>query len=288
MFAKIRIKAGILKEYLERAHCLVEEFKLSITKDGFYYKMVDPAHVAMVQASLGSSAFDLLEVEYPSAVTGLPGEKDQLPPQSIDVVIDLGRLCTTWKNTKPADIIEIRVPLEEKITIEGVGRKETGITASVLEIRHNDIIRTIRINPDELANFSDPKWPAVTLPNKISMRTSDLKAILTEVNDTSDHVRFRCMKSGLIVDTSPCADSMLRVRKHFKVEMLDGYFHTKETRTLIALDYLLNIVGSLGKIHLITIELGTDYPILISFEQTMGQDIIGKGSFILAPRIDND
>src|SRR3989338_4247773 len=54
---KAKLKASVLKSLIDAAAPPVDEIKLHVTPEGMSIKTVDPAHVAMVDISLGSKAF---------------------------------------------------------------------------------------------------------------------------------------------------------------------------------------------------------------------------------------
>ncbi len=58
---KARLKGDVLKEMIKVVSTLVDEVKWNITSDGVDLKAVDPAHVAMVDLTLGKDAFEELE-----------------------------------------------------------------------------------------------------------------------------------------------------------------------------------------------------------------------------------
>ena len=60
---KARIKAESLKEFIGTVGSLVDEAKLNVTEDGIQIKAVDPSHVAMIEANLAKTAFDVFEAK---------------------------------------------------------------------------------------------------------------------------------------------------------------------------------------------------------------------------------
>ncbi len=51
-------KADIIKHIIDATSTLVDEAKIQISKDGLSLRAVDPAHVAMVDISIGAKAFE--------------------------------------------------------------------------------------------------------------------------------------------------------------------------------------------------------------------------------------
>jgi len=284
-----QIKAGVLKEYLSRAENFVDELKLVATPEGFSFKLVDPAHVAMCISTLDAKAFNSLAVGIPDPITPLPGETAPPAPKGCEIFFDIERLFgNVWRNTKPTDIIRIHAPKEETVETK-IGKETKTYKANYIEIEYNEIVKQVRINPADMDGYADPKWPNIDFKNKLSIRTSDLRAFINSITDYTDHVRFRCVKSGFIADMAPNAgEGIVKIRKMFREDALQGYSFKEETMTLISLDYLTNMLKALGKTHWITLELSTDYPIRISWDQVLGQDIVGRGQYLLAPRIEND
>ncbi|MCA1820004.1 MAG: DNA polymerase sliding clamp, partial [Halobacteriales archaeon] len=57
---KAKVKSEVLVTILNAVSTLVDEAKIHVTPEGLNLKAVDPAHVAMVDLSIGKKAF----VEY--------------------------------------------------------------------------------------------------------------------------------------------------------------------------------------------------------------------------------
>ena len=55
---KSSAKAEVLKQIVDVISTLVDEAKFNVDADGISLKAVDPAHVAMVEMSLGKQAFE--------------------------------------------------------------------------------------------------------------------------------------------------------------------------------------------------------------------------------------
>ncbi|MFO1533172.1 MAG: DNA polymerase sliding clamp, partial [Thermoplasmatota archaeon] len=54
---KAKVKSEVLKTILDAVSTLVDEAKIQVTPDGVNLKAVDPAHVAMVDLTIGKKAF---------------------------------------------------------------------------------------------------------------------------------------------------------------------------------------------------------------------------------------
>ncbi|MGH2670768.1 MAG: DNA polymerase sliding clamp, partial [bacterium] len=58
MAFQAKITADIIRTIIDSVGTLVDEVKVRYAKDGITLKAVDPAHVAMVDLTLGKGAFD--------------------------------------------------------------------------------------------------------------------------------------------------------------------------------------------------------------------------------------
>ena len=60
---------------------------------------------------------------------------------------------------------------------------------------------------------------------------------------------------------------------------------TSDVRSLFSLDYLNDLSKSLGKAERVNIDLGTDYPVKLTFNIAAGN---GTVTYLLAPRIESE
>src|ERR1041384_4674923 len=82
---KAKVKAEVLKTILDAVSTLVDEAKIQVTAEGISLKAVDPAHVAMVDLSIGKKAFQEykatelelgIDLDKPNDILKLAGAQD--------------------------------------------------------------------------------------------------------------------------------------------------------------------------------------------------------------------
>src|SRR5688572_25868695 len=86
---KAKVKASVLKSIIEAASPLVDEIKLHVTPEGLSVRTVDPAHVAMVDISLGAKAFQEYKATDLELGVDLDKIKEILALGSADEVVTL-------------------------------------------------------------------------------------------------------------------------------------------------------------------------------------------------------
>ena len=266
------IKAAVLREWLKRIDVVRDEFKLVVSETGFYMKAIDPARVMMLETTLDRNAFEtfLFKTE---------GSHEA-------IYIDTGHFDSIWRNLPPTGLIHIVYPFREGVEKTG-GAQEI---REYLYIEYSGIERLVEIYPQELVEMGDAdfKIPNLTFKNKVTIPISEILKIAQEIKVKSDHLRIKCRKTGIVIDKCSCnSDTRVKIRKFFKSETLEGYYYAEDTSSIFSMDYLVKLIKSLSKTTPI-LELDQDFPMRIRWDQTFGQDIVGHGMFILAPRIEND
>jgi proliferating cell nuclear antigen len=222
-----KVKAEVLKTMLDAVQTLVDEAKIHCTPEGISLKAVDPAHVAMVELSLGKAAF----IEYNA--------------DDVEMGVDLDKL---------KDILKLASSGSEI----GLEYKEDSHRL-VFKIGH----LTRRMALVDTSNMSDPKVPNLNLPSKVTIAASELQHGIKASESVSDHIalvvegdKFELIADG---DTD-------QVNLTLEGDSLISIECSEKSRSLFSLDYFSNMSKVVKGNDPVTLNLGTDYPVKIEFD----------------------
>ncbi|MEA3191160.1 MAG: proliferating cell nuclear antigen [Thermoplasmata archaeon] len=224
---KAKVKSEVLKTMLDAVSTLVDEAKIQVTPEGISLKAVDPAHVAMIDLSLGKRAF----VEFKGT--------------DMDLGVDLDKLKDILKLAGGQDIIELEYKEDAHKLVFKIGNV------------------TRRMALVDTANMSDPKVPNLNLPNQVTVLAGELLKGIKASEAVSDHVAlvahgrsFELIAEG---DTDHAA-LLLDGDKLLKIQA------PEKSRSLFSLDYFSNMSRAVPPAGAVTLHLGSDYPVKIEFD----------------------
>jgi len=120
----------------------------------------------------------------------------------------------------------------------------------------------------------DPGMPSLELPGEITINGGIIGDILKIVGISSDKPRFILDTSGLRIFTKDI-DEVGRTIKPDEAIKMSG-----TGNSMFSIDYLKEAARAWGNSE-ITIQIGNDFPIIVSYQITRG-----KSMFLLAPRIE--
>ncbi len=243
---KAQVRSEVLKELLAVIQTLVDEAKFNISKDGIKIKAVDPAHVAMVEMSLDAGAFEKFEAD------------------ESELGIDIEKLSDVLKLAKAGDVVSMDLDEQKNRMV----------------FRVDNITR--RMSLVETAGMSEPKVPNLSLPSTIRLKARELSMGIKASESVSDHISLTATPEGFELVSEGDTDS---VNLHLSKEQLEELDCSEETRSLFSLDYFSNMVKSIDNDAVVTLNLGTDYPVKLEFDFADGN---GKVRYLLAPRIESD
>lgn len=245
MFKAI-IESEKLKETVEAVSSIVDEAKVNLTPDGISIRAVDPANVAMVSLNLKSSAFE------------------EFTATDSELGVDLNRLTDILGMAEKAETVELDLDEEShKLVIQ-----MSGLTYKISLL-------------DPASIRKEPKVPQLELPAKIVLSGSDLRRAIKAAEKVSDHMCMGVDGDTFYLEAEGDSDRMrLDMLKDQLVDLQPG-----DARALFSLDYLSDMIKSMGKSNEVTIELGRDYPAKLNFQIAGGA---GDVSYLLAPRIESD
>lgn len=276
---ELRIQKDLLKQFVKeivsqsgngrRTRMSYTEAKLVFNVvDGIRARVVDPAHVSLVETYIAREVFDSVWYD-PRAEIGTDGDL-------LAFGVDMDKLDVFLKTEKTKDaIIELDLDMEKrKMTVKG----PTGIRVMSLI---------------DVTGMCDPKQP--DLGDKLHFKAyiADPKTFrqqLKSMDPVSDHVAIRFEYETRVLylecegdmDKVQCLVSMdVERSESATIESWDSEGNVQRTqsrnaRSLFPLEYLECIAKAIPGAF--SLEIGNDYPLRISY---------GKTVFMLAPRIES-
>lgn len=223
---KAKVKAEVLKTVLDAVAPLVDEVKLQCTPEGINLKAVDPAHVAMVDLSVGKGAFQEFKAD------------------DMDMGIDLDKLKDILKLAGSQDVIELEYKEDAHRLVFKIGHI------------------TRRMALVDTQNMGDPKVPNLNLPNQVTITSGELQQGIKASEAVSDHIALVAEGTSFELVAEGDTDQVhLRLEgdELVKIEAPD------RSRSLFSLDYFSNMAKVVKNTDPITLHLGTDYPVKLEF-----------------------
>lgn len=228
---KAKVKASVLKSVIEAASPLVDEIKLRVTSEGVSVRTVDPAHVAMVDISLGGKAFQ----EYKAT--------------DLELGLDLDKLKEILALGSGDDVITLEFKEDQ----------------NRLVLSLNNLVR--RMSVIDPSGMPDPKVPNLNLPNRVRIKTSELVQGIKASKSISDHLALIADEAAFEVVAEGDTDTVnLKLTKNQLVELKAS----ERTKSLFSLDYFSNLVKAADGEGDVSLSLGSDYPVRIEFDFAEG------------------
>ena len=222
-----KIKSDVIKGIIDVTSPLVNEAKFNVTSKGLTLRAVDPAHVAMVDLELKSSAFE----EYKA--------------DDMELGIDLDKLSGIMKLATAEDLVSLEYDEESNRLVVKIGNL----------VRRMGLIDT--------AGMPDSKVPHLELPAKAVVRASELSKGVRASEAVSDHLALSIDKDSFELFAEGDTDTVnLKLPKSLLVELhAPGKF-----KSLFSIDYFSNMIKPVRSDDTITINLGNDNPIRVDFD----------------------
>ncbi len=203
---KLRIKMESLREVVEAVSVLVNEVKLSISKDGLEGKAVDPSHVAMLVLKLQKGAFE--------EFTGEPTE----------VGVDIEKIKEVLRLSKPGDVIELQFDGKNRL-VANVGR----VTRQMAVV--------------DPAGITDPKVPNVNPPSLVTVKLEDLRQGIRGSESFTDHVTLTLAPDAFTMHSEGDTDRLdLRIPK----ESLPRLEAKEPVKSMYPLDFFSGMVKAIS------------------------------------------
>ncbi len=224
---KASAKADILKQIVDVVSTLVDEAKFNVDADGVSLKAVDPAHVAMIELTLGKGAFESYE-----------GEETELG-------IDIEKLKEILKLAHAGDSVSL----------------EHNEDKNQLIIKIGDVTR--RMSLVDTAGMSDPKVPNIELPTTMRLKAEELNYGIKASESVSDHIALVADESSFEMSSEGDSDS---VDYRLPKEKLISLEAKGKVRSLFPLDYFSNMARAIAGGSEVKLNLGNNYPVKLEFD----------------------
>ena len=222
-----KIKASVLSEVVGAVSIIIDEVKFHVSPEGVALKAVDQSHVAMIDLSLRSKAFE----EYKAT--------------EMDMGIDVSKISEVLKLAGPEDVISMSYNEETRKLLFKVGNISR--TAALLDT----------------AGMTDPKVPSLNLPAKVVIKSMDLDKGIKGAGSISDHVTLTAESSGFELSAEGDTDAVnLKLPK----ELLVSVDCKEKVKSVFSLDYFSNMVKAARSVEAVSINMGTDYPVKVDFD----------------------
>jgi proliferating cell nuclear antigen len=227
-----KARADILKEVVNVVSTLVDEAKFSMNADGLTLKAVDPAHIAMVDLTLGKDAFEEFKAD------------------EVEIGIDIDKLSQFLKLARSDDIVDLKHDEDKRR----------------LNIVVGDITR--RMSLIDTTGMSDPKVPSLNLPAKLTVKVDDLMQGIRASEAVSDHIALVASPEGFEMS---CEGDMDQVNWKKAKKDLPALETPSSVRSLFPLEYFSNMLKAVPTGDDVTMFLGNDYPVKVEFKIAGGK-----------------
>ena len=174
----------------------------------------------------------------------------------------MNRIYDIAKSIKKNELVELQVEDETRLKVK-FGSVEYSVTLI-----------------DPAAIRKEPKIPQLDLPAKIVLDAGEFKKAIAAADKISDHVVFRSDDTGFYIEAEGDVDKIMFHMS--EAELIE--FNKAEARSMFGIEYLREFCKIASPGDLLTIHLGTDYPVRMVFEVADGKVRV---EYILAPRLES-
>jgi len=251
MTVGFRVSAGVLGEFLDAMQAVVAEAKCSFDSDeGLSDRAVDPANVAMVDATVPADAFERLDAD--GATLG----------------INLERL---------AEVVGLAPDAEAAI----VGTLDADSRKLAIAIPGAGVEFTLAlIDPDTIRQ--EPDLPDLDLAATYVAAVDALDRGITAADLCSDHLTLRGVDGDTFELTADGDTDDVEVTLGPE-ELLDGRHEgDAPAASFFSLDYLLDLRGPLPSDATVSVRVGDEMPAKLRYTTAAGVEVEN----MLAPRIE--
>jgi len=252
---EVRVNADAFKVFVARIGNLADDGRVYVSRDGLQCRVVDPAHVAMIDVTLRDD-----DIGY-EVVDG----KNVLIDPPIEVGFNFDVLKGLLKKAKNGVTVPIGMDLPDEKDRDRLTVTVGGVTRTTAAI--------------DTAGITDPKIPALDLPGYAKLPAKALLDALTAVSEVTDHVELVLMRDGLGVFGEGDVDKVSTVLAADGMEFVLSATIEEKVRSLFPMDYLLSFLKTV-KGETLTVHLGDDVPLRAEWDGS------ARGIYLLAPRIE--
>ena len=222
-----KARADILKEVVNVVSTLVDEAKFIVNANGLSIRAVDPAHIAMVDLTLGKEAFEEFKAD------------------ESEIGLDIDKLSQFLKLAKSDDLVDLMHDEDKRR----------------LNIVVGDITR--RMSLIDTTGMSDPKVPSLNLPAKVTLKVDDLVQGIKASETVSDHIALIATPESFEMT---CEGDMDQVQWKKAKKDLESLECPSSVRSLFPLEYFSNMLKAVPSGSSVSMNLGNDYPVKVEFK----------------------
>ncbi len=227
-----KARADILKEVVNVVSTLVDEAKFSITAEGLALRAVDPAHIAIIDLSLGKDAFEEFKAD------------------ETEIGLDIDKLSQFLKLARGDDVVDMKHDEDKRR----------------LNIVVGDVTR--RMSLIDTTGMTDPKVPSLELPAKLSVKVDDLVQGIKASETVSDHIALTATPESFEMTCEGDMDQVNWKKAKKDMEVLEA---PSSVRSLFPLEYFSNMLRAVPSGNAVTMYLGNDYPVKVEFKIAGGK-----------------
>ncbi|MFH0904492.1 MAG: hypothetical protein V1854_04810 [Methanobacteriota archaeon] len=274
----------LARQFLNIMGAIVDEFRLSISKDGWKAVAVDPANVALVDIDLPKDNFLSYEFESDNWTSSIDGHPTGVLEEELKVGIDINKIITFIGYPDKKEMLdeEMHEPME---FIFSNAPPKYG-NRYQLQLKQGMFSRTMLLLPESEIRRS-PEKPILHVDYMLQLKGRELQRIVEEAAKVSDDLRlgFRREEEGITFIASTVdgegfpwdATKQLHGWEALSDKARDS------SSSLFSLDYLCDITEVIPS-ETVWLHIGHDNPCIISF--ILGQT--GTVEYKIAPRIQDE
>jgi proliferating cell nuclear antigen len=241
------VTADRLVDFLEPVSALVDECKLHLGVDGLRIAAVDPANVAMVEATLDAGGFESYESD--GGVIGL----------NLNAFEDVLALADS------GDLVHLE--LDEQV------RK--------LDIRFGSVDYTqALINPETVRQ--EPDLPSIDWLATAVATGKQLDQAVTAADLVDDHIQLVSDGPERALATDAAGDTDDVQVEYDRDDLVDASLGDGRVSSMFSLDYVSDIVGTMDADAEVTVQLANEMPAKLSWAHSEGQ---ASATVLISPRI---
>ncbi|MFQ6072866.1 MAG: DNA polymerase sliding clamp [Methanosarcinales archaeon] len=254
---KFVLDGRILKQFVNCCSVISKEGLLRIDPNKWRSVISDPANVSMIDITLNNDAFEVYEFEK-------EGEEEE----EKKIGLDLNKLADLLKMAEKEDSVELVI-------------ENNKMNLQIKELKYSVLL----LDPDVIKKENDP--PQLDPPAQVIITGSEFNRACKAAEKVSKYISLGVEEDSegggpplFYMEAKGDADSVrLEINRDYLIGM-----KASTVRSLFSLEYLDQINKAYSKNSEITLDLGNDYPLRLTFEIADG---FGECVYYLAPRIEN-
>lgn len=249
MFKILIPDSKVWKNLMGAISALVEEASFDITAEGLKLRAMDPSHVAMVDFTIPSSAFQEYICSEPSKLC-----------------IDIGDMLKLMRRVESGEQIELSLDEgKSKLVMKLLGRYTRRFSLPLLQ-----------------PSTAETPTPKLSFDAKITLDGDCLSDAVTDISTVGEQVKFEADPEKLVLrGGGETGDVVVEFEKNN--EAITEFQVSGQVKALYGINFLSEMVkAGTATSKLSTVEFSTDKPIKIHF--TLPSE--GTLTYYLAPRIE--